>query len=128
MSVLFIVSMFAAVGGFFLATLFGIDASYGDKTAAIMRNIFICVGVAGVIFYNVACFRISELPYYQYTICAYYIDGGTKTLYIKSRKDPYIYASRGVYCLKYGGNEEIGVVRFDIIQKKEISKDDEINH
>lgn len=118
-----VLGLFIIVGGALGALLFNIDARCGDKWAATIRNVFIAIAIVGVIMFIVGIYRFGRMPLYEYKIKAHYIDGGTRTLMFESRCDPKIEACRGTYWLKYAGYNELGVVRFEIINKIE-KKDD----
>lgn len=109
--------------GAFGAFLFNINAEWGDKCAATIRNVLIAIAIAGVMMIIIGIYRFNKMPLYEYKINAHYIDGGTKTLIFESKYDPKIKACRGTYWLKYGGYSELGVVRFEIINKIEKNND-----
>lgn len=106
----------------FAASLFDINATYGDKEAANIRDISIAFTCVGAFLILIGVFQLSKIPLYEYKINAHYIDGQTKTLTIESRSDPKIKAKRGTYWLGADGCFELGVVRFEIISKKKIEK------
>lgn len=115
--------IFMIVGGAFVAFLFNLNAEYGDKCAATIRNVFMAIAIAGVMLFIVGIYRFWKMPLYEYKINAHYIDGSTRTLMFESKYDPKIEACRGTYWLEYAGYNELGVVRFEIINKIE-KKDD----
>ena len=118
-----VLGIFMIVGGAFGAFLFNINAGYGDKCAATIRNVLIAISIAGFMMCIVGIYRFGKIPLYEDKINAHYIDGSTKTLIFESKYDPKIEACRGTYWLKYAGYNELGVVRFEIINKIE-KKDD----
>lgn len=113
------IGMFLLVGGLFSALLFNIHAGWGDKTAAMIRNVFTVFTVVGLLLMIIGAWVAHKMPVYEYEVKAHYVDGHTKTMCFKGKYDPKITGNRGVYFLKYGGYYEIGVVRFDIISKHE---------
>lgn len=110
------------IGFLFAASLFSINAAYGDKEAANIRDVSIAFTCVGAFLILIGVFQLSKVPFYEYKINAHYIDGQTKTLTIKSRSEPKIKAKRGTYWLGAEGCFELGVVRFEIISKKKIEK------
>lgn len=118
-----VLGIFMIVGGAFGAFLFNINAEFGDKCAATIRNVLIAIAIAGVMMFIVGVYRFGKMPLYEYKINAHYIDGGIKTLIFESKYDPKIEAYKGTYWLEYAGYNELGVVRFEIINKIE-KKDD----
>lgn len=64
---------------------------------------------------------ITDPPqWHEYTVRAYYLDGGSKIEKVRSDRTPYIYTYKGSYWLQGCEPQIIGVVRFDIISKKPI--------
>lgn len=118
-----VLGLFLIVGGVFGALLFNLNAGYGDKCAANIRNVLIAIAIAGVMMLIVGICRFGRMPLCEYTINAHYIDGSTRTLMFESRYDPKIEACRGTYWIKYAGHNELGVVRFEIINKIEKKND-----
>lgn len=110
------------IGCLFAAFLFNINATYGDKDAANIRDVSIAISCVGVFLILIGVFRLNKMPLYEYKINAHYIDGQTKTITIESKSDPKISARRGTYWLGADGCFELGVVRFEIISKKKIEK------
>lgn len=118
-----IIGLFMIVGGLFAAFLFNINASWGDKMAVVIRNVLIGISVLGVVIFGVGIYTSYRLPVYEYIVNAHYIDGNTQTLIFESRYNPKIKACRGTYWLEYEGYNELGVVRFEIINKIEKKND-----
>lgn len=109
------------VGSAFIALLFNVE--YDDENSVTIRNISIAIATAGLIMFIVGVIKLNRTPLYEYRINAYYIDGYTRTLIFESKNDPKIEAYKGTYWLEYAGYNELGVVRFEIINKIE-KKDD----
>ena len=109
------------VGSAFIALLFNVE--YDDENSVTIRNISIAIATAGLIMFIVGVIKLNRMPLYEYRINAHYIDGYTRTLIFESKNDPKIEAYKDTYWLEYAGYIELGVVRFEIINKIE-KKDD----
>ena len=109
---------FLALGCFFGAILFDIDARYCN-TARTIRNVLVWVGAVGVILMAIGVYRVHNMPIYEYCVNIHYIDGYSNTIRYEGCYDPIIKSNRGSYYFSYSEGRIPGVIRFEIIRKTE---------
>lgn len=116
---MYILSFFGFVGFMFLSFLLSCAYPAGErgKKQAIPFMIGALICLVCFIYINI---RVLQEPLYEYTIKAHYVDGYSRTIKYEGREfsKPEIQMSRGGYYLRYDGNIEYGVVRFELINKK----------
>ena len=113
-----VLGILMVIGGLFGAMLFGISVHYGSKSAIPIVAIFIVIAIIGISLFVYGEHRYRQAPLYEYNIQVHYIDGGTKTIQIKTKDYPCINSNRGTYWFSCGNVCELGVIRFDILSKK----------
>lgn len=111
--------LFLAFGCFFGSLLFNINAEWGDKCAATIRNVLVWVGSVGVILMAIGVYRMPNMPIYEYSVNIHYIDGYSNTIRYEGCYDPIIKSNRGSYYFSYSEGRIPGVIRFEIIRKTE---------
>lgn len=118
----FVAAMFILCIGFlFGGGLFGFTASScKDKIAAkisgalfFLSLVFICLGVYGQV-------RLSKEPVYEFRVNAHFIDGFSRVYTITSKDVPHIESHRGTYWLNTNEGRILGVIRCDVLSKKEV--------
>ncbi len=132
MGSIYIMAVFALAGGLLICFLWGISAdmasSHNEKAEA--KG---CCAAGGLIAVLALATIVICLVHktnhptqmYEYTVRAYYLDGGSRILKVESDdKGPEIGSYKGSYWLdtRYGYVVEKGVVRFDVISKHKITE------
>ena len=119
---LFILSLLGFTGFSFLSALlaYGYPAGKRGMRQAIPFSVvaigfLICLVYVGV--------KANNEPLYEYAVKVHYVDGYSKVLKFEGteRIKPRISSSRGAYYLRFGGDIEYGVIRYEIVNKKLIS-------
>lgn len=112
---------FVFVCSAFLSLLAGIDADRDDTAKTISRVSFAVAIISIVIAFGTLIYDYNNPPTkYEYTVRAWYLDGGSRILKYESTTGPYIESYHGSYWLNSGSCDGIepGVVRFDIVSKR----------
>lgn len=117
-----VLALFVFVGSVFLGLLAGMSADLGDDTAKTISRVSLSVAIiSAVIAFGTFIYDCKNPPArYEYTVKAYYLDGGSRILKYESTTGPYIESYHGSYWLNSGScdGREPGVVRFDIVSKR----------
>lgn len=119
----FVVAMFVLCAGcLFGGALFGFNASGGDKIAAkisgalfFLSVLFVGLGVFGGL-------RVSKQPVYEFRVNAHFIDGFSRVYTVTSKNNPHIESYKGTYWLDTNEGRILGVIRCDVLSKKEVKK------
>lgn len=115
-------ALFVFAGSAFLSLLAGIEADRGNDTAKTISRVSLSVAIISVVIaFGKLIYDCKNPPArYEYTVRAYYLDGGSRILKYESTTDPYIESYHGSYWLNSGSCDvrEPGAVRFDIVSKK----------
>lgn len=118
----FVAAMFIlCIGCLFGGGLFGFTAtSCKDKIAAkisgtlfFLSVLFVGLGVFGAL-------RVSKQPVYEFRVNAHFIDGYSRVYTITSKHNPHIESHRGTYWLNTNEGRILGVIRCDVLSKKEV--------
>lgn len=121
----FVAAMFIlCIGCLFGGGLFGFTAtSNKDKIAAkisgalfFLSVLFVGLGVFGAL-------RVSKQPVYEFRVNAHFIDGYSRVYTITSKHNPHIESHRGTYWLNTNEGRILGVIRCDVLSKKEVKEE-----
>lgn len=122
------ICLIIGAGSAFIGVLFGMTAEiYEDKTDKGISTVSFIITAICIVIMVIAKYKearyVEENGIDMYTLRLYYLGGSqsTKTFYTDTRDYPYIHSYRGSYTLKGVYNSEQGVVRFEVLSKKNIS-------
>lgn len=105
------------------ALAFAIGKTESRKVRLVVTFIF------GILLLIVLPSEIREAKYsydLQYTIRLHYIDGYTqvKTFTCRGYDEPKVYGERGSFVFRCGSQEIPAVIRYDVVNKKQIPKEE----
>lgn len=120
MAGVFVLSLLGFIGTMFLSLLLGYAYPAGKRGERQAKPFIFAALFFLVCMVYVGIKGLNE-PLFEYTIRVHYVDGYSQLIKYKSiESTPRIQMSTGGYYLRYNGEIEYGVIRYEIVSKKRI--------